>query len=379
MRILLFCSNESTYVLQIWRYLKKSYPQIQFSLFTSKLSKQYYQDRLILEDEEKIYTYSIEGIRERMPFAIARLPRFDIMHFLWNEYFWWKYAFELRRKADYWFYSVGGSDLYIDGRNKLVRLLQKRLIKRTDWISSENVQTREHFFEVYGQKYRKIPHSIIPFGVDILDSIDEQKENGWIKEELFKTFPKNKKVVVCGTNAKAEHNHFQILDAIAQLTEEERDSIFFVFPLTYPQGRDEYIAEIEMKIKELSLHYIILRKFMNVEEMAQLAMLSDILIHVQKTDQLSSAMISHMYNGNLVIAGSWLPYRTISENGVFFITVDKISELTECLRKVLKNIAYYKEKCRMNGKIIYKMSSWEISAAKWFQVYNNLIGKESKI
>ena len=44
MNILILCTYESTYVLQLYKYMKKYYPDIRYSLFTSESSEQYYRE-----------------------------------------------------------------------------------------------------------------------------------------------------------------------------------------------------------------------------------------------------------------------------------------------------------------------------------------------
>ena len=114
-------------------------------------------------------------------------------------------------------------------------------------------------------------------------------------------------------------------------------------------------------------------KIYDVREMAELAMITDVMIHVQTTDQLSSAMLSHMYNGNIVIAGAWLPYVWLQDNNVFFLKVGKIPELTSCLEKVVINLDDYKKQCTGNPDIIYQLSSWENASAMWMRMYTTLL------
>ena len=122
---------------------------------------------------------------------------------------------------------------------------------------------------------------------------------------------KRQVIVLCGTNARIEHNHEDIIKAIQNMDCSCREKCFFVFPMTYPSGCEEYISKIETSIAQVTDAYVILREYMNVDEMAELAIATDVMIHVQTTDQLSSAMVSHMYHGNLVIAGAWLPLSLI--------------------------------------------------------------------
>lgn len=369
-KVLVLCSFYSSYVTQLCWYMKKFYPQIEYSLLTNKDAVAEYENEA--DGIQDIYYYVTTKTR-LFYHQIDSIPSFDIIHSLWMEPVWGINAHRLKRKAKYWFNSVGGSDLYRFSNQILTRTLQKRIIRYSDWISSENIQTREYFYRVYGQKFRRIEHSICRFGVDIIDYIKQFKQSGNIPKTISLEFPDEKIIVLCGTNASENHQHFAMIDAISKMNREQRNKCHFVFPMTYPGGKESYIKKVEERISQITDSFTILTRYMNVCEMAELSMHTDIMLHVQTTDQLSSAMISHMYNGNIVIAGEWLPYGTLQEEGVFFLKVNKIAELTFKIGEVIENFDYYKEKCFGNEKAVYRLSSWEMASAKWMEIYTSLM------
>lgn len=372
-KVLLLCSFYSNFVTQLFTYVRKYCPQVKYSLLTRQENVMDYMKEISLCDEEKIYGFSAKNQLETK-MGIWKLPHFDIIHTLWMESFWGWNAITLKRKAAYWLCSIGGSDLYRFSKIPIELFLQKRIIRRADRFSSENEETREYFYEVYGEQYRKIPHEICRFGVDILDNIDKiSNDNGYIRQ-VTGSFPKDKIVVLCGTNARAEHNHKEIIRAIQNMNYDAREKCFFVFPMTYPAGCEEYISQIEDMIAQTTNSYAVLRKYMNVDEMAELAVATDVMIHVQTTDQLSSAMVSHMYHGNLVIAGDWLPYESLRESGVYFHSIHSLEDLSDSLNDTVGNLNLYKEKCADNGKVIHELSSWGTRAKDWYQLYNHTLG-----
>ncbi len=371
MDILLLCTHETSYVLQLYRYMKKYYPNIKYSLFTKESAKPYYQRHLELQKGESIYTF---GAHDYLCCVEAKkLPHFDIIHSLWMEQFWGEAAHILRRKCDAWFCSVGGSDLYRQSNKLFFRILQKRIIRRANWISSEGEETKECFEKVYKMKGRKTPHTIVRFGVDILDYFDEiHIEAGSLKKKY--DIPSGKIVVMCGTNGRKEHQHMKMLEAIEKLPEAILNNCCLLFPMTYG-GNEDYIRSVQDRALSITENSVVLREFLTTAEMAEIASITDIMIHVQTTDQLSSAMLSHMYHGNVVIAGSWLPYHTLREKGIRFISIDHIDQITRQLTEVIPNIDEWKRQCSWNKEIVYHMSSWENSAREWYYVYNQLIEK----
>ena len=371
--VLVLCSFYSSYVIQLCHYMKKYYPQIKYSLLTHKNAVEEYRKES--ENLENIYYYVTT--RTRLFYnQLDMLPPFDIIHSLWMEPVWGMNAHKLKKKAKYWFNSVGGSDLYRSSNNQLVRIVQKRIIRRSDWISSENVETRDFFYKVYGDKYRTTEHSICRFGVDILDYISRFKQGEKGPGIICSAFPEDKIIVLCGTNAGEHHQHLAMIDAISRMNDVQRNQCHFVFPMTYPKGKEAYIRQVSECIAQVTDSFTILTRYMDVREMAELAMSVDIMIHVQTTDQLSSAMLSHMYNGNIVIAGAWLPYDSLQDNNVFFLKVQEIQELTSQLEEVIINLDDYKKQCLGNPDIIYQLSSWEKASVNWMNIYTALMKGE---
>ena len=370
--VLILCTYPSTYVVQLYKNIKKYYPNIKYSIFTQDNSKDFFLKSLNFNDDEKLYSF---GNHEYLCLIEAsKLPKFDIIHSLWMEHFWGEAATILREKCDYWFASVGGSDLYRDSNKLLHKILQKRIIARADLISSENWETKERFYHVYGKKYRNIKHEIVRFGVDILDEIDVLSNDTLDVKALKEKYhiPEDKIVIMCGTNARQQHQHIIMLERLSTLPQYIISNICLLIPMTY-DGTEEYISGVESKARSLFENVVVLKEFLNTREMAEITIVTDIMIHVQTTDQLSSIMIAQMYNGNIVVAGEWLPYNSLKERNVYFLGVENIDSLADCVEKVIEEMDINKNRCKLNRNIIKDFSSWEKSAEKWYNAYIDLI------
>ena len=304
----------------------------------------------------------------------SKLPKFDIIHSLWMEHFWGEAATILREKCDYWFASVGGSDLYRDSNKLLHKILQKRIIARADLSSSENLETKERFYHVYGKKYRNIKHEIVRFGVDILDEIDVLSNDTLDVKALKEKYhiPEDKIVIMCGTNTRQQHQHMIMLERFSTLSQSIISNICLFIPMTY-DGTEEYISGVESKARSLFENVVVLKEFLNTREMAEITIVTDIMIHVQTTHQLSSIMIAQMYNGNIVVAGEWLPYNSLKERNVYFLGVEDIDSLADCVEKAVEEIDIHRNRCKLNRSIIKDFSSWEKKEEKWYNAYIDLI------
>lgn len=355
-KVMVFCTFYSMYTKQLIENLSKRYGDIEFGLLTKAPE---YKDRLHSEQLKHIYCFkTISDLKT----IIERLPIYNAMQLLWIEREW-AYLYEfIRNKTRRLNLNVGGSDFYRAGKTE--RDFKKNLIACADMITAETEGTIREFKEYY-RKEAGDKVGFLPFGIEVLDFINLTR--GQSLKELKQRYhiPLNKIIVTCGHNAIAEHQHADMIEALSKLPVYVKEKIVCVFPMTYPDGREEYIGSIRDKLNETGLDYVILTEFMDFQSMAQYALISDVMIHVQTTDQLSSTMLEEMYAGSIVIAGSWLPYRSLHEMGIYFLDVDAISEVTSILRDVVTDIERYKEKCKGNEKLIWKHSSWEGLVPKW--------------
>lgn len=369
-KVLLLCLDYTPYLIQLWDNLKKYYNDLSLNVLTKDEHVERYKRELDRNPDEKVYSIVLEPFPIRAFKVINGLPEFDIIQALWMEKIWGFFARSLRKKARLLYVEVGGSDLYRWAQKTRVRMLQKRLIKRSDVISSENEQTRECFYRTYGQWTRDIPHSIVRFGVDVIDEISIVPNNALSSLHTKWNVPYDKCVVMLGYNGHEQQQHFGMISSIEKIKRDILDNLFFVIPMTYGVGNKEYRVEVEKRIKEITDGYIILDEFLDKTQMAEITVITDIMIHVQTTDQLSSTMMAHIYNGNVVIAGSWLPYECIKREGIKIWEVDSVAELTECLSEVALNLDKCKAECEYNRNSTYKFSSWEYCIKDWRRIYD---------
>lgn len=360
-KVLIFCSEYSTYTKQLIENMSKRYAEIEISLLTNaKKSK----DLIIADQLRHIYYFQTMSDLKTI---LKHLPTYDAMQLLWIEWIWAYFYQLIRAKTKRLNLNVGGSDFYRAGEEE--RDFRKRLIECADCITAETASTVEEVEEYY-QKEAKNKIGLLPFGIEVLEEIEYKKSvSPYIIKNKFK-IPTNKIIVTCAHNANYEHQHFKIIEALEKLSDDAKSKIICVFPMTYPKGKDTYINSVRDKLREIGLNYTILTDFMGFQEMAEYALISDIMIHVQTTDQLSSTMLEEMYAGSIVIAGKWLPYKSLHEMGIFFLDVEAIAGVTASLETVINNIEEYKKKCEKNKEIVWKHSSWDELAPRWRTLWN---------
>lgn len=359
-KVLIFCSWYSTYTKQLIENMSRRYQDIEFSLVTNAEES---EEKICAEQLRHIYCYrSMADLKT----ILEELPIYDAMQLLWIENEWAFFYKLIRKKTKRLNLNVGGSDFY--RATKPVRDLKKNLIACADCITAETVKTVQEFAAYYGREVND-KMGLLPFGVEVLDLIQEsQNQNKNVIKEKFH-IPRDKIVITCGHNANETHQHLEIIAVLKKLPDKIKTEIVCVFPMTYPDGNERYMKAVERLVKEAGLDYVILKKYMDFQQMAEYALISDVMIHVQETDQLSSTMIEEMYAGSVVIAGKWLPYQTLHEAGIYFLDIEAVSDLSEVIEEVVVNIEAHREKASANKAIVWQHSSWDALAPKWHALW----------
>lgn len=355
-KVLVLTTYYSVYAKQLIENMSKRYRGIEFSILTNSTE---YREKICAEQLKHIYYFrTMADIKT----ILEQLPVYDAMQLLWIEREW-AYLYKLiRKKTKRLNLNVGGSDFY--RARKIERDFKKELIACADTVTAETLGTVRAFQEYYGEIVEN-KLGLLPFGIEVLEFI---KSSGTVdKKKLREKYhiPAEKIVVTCGHNAHEMHQHLEIISALDKLQPQIKEKIICVFPMTYPTGKEKYIHKVRGCLEEYNIDYLILTEFMDFQGMAEYALISDIMIHVQTTDQLSSTMLEEMYAGSVVIAGSWLPYQSLHDMGIYFLDINNILDLAKVLPDIVTNLNKYQGKCEKNKEIVWKHSSWDELAPKW--------------
>lgn len=278
------------------------------------------------------------------------------------------HIYQLKKKSQCLVAMVWGSDFY-RMHSKIKIFFQNIIYRNVDKIVFINEETKYKFLE--DKKFiseRKL--EIAGFGLPVLGEIDALMPLSNSSENIIEwchefDLPYNKIKVMVGYNANLAHNQLKIIDEITHLSSEKRDLIHLVFPLSY--GGDETINLISNRLKDNQItNYTILSKFYNFEESAKLRMLTDVLINIQPTDQLSATMKETLYAGGAVIAGAWLPYSEIIAKGANIYLIDSPDDIGTKLDELLNQPNTIKNS-NLDGvrDFINESSSWIANLRKW--------------
>lgn len=290
--------------------------------------------------------------------------KYDVIHIFYLSAVYGLWAGLLRSKAPKLIASVFGSEYYRSG--SFVKKLQRRIIRRVDCVTAANEKTLRDLGVYYNVPETKL--KLVRFGLRPLDYIKEITDlsRGVAKEKLG--MPVGKSLIVCGYNASSIQQHHSIIDALEELQDEFSGQCILVFPFAMG-GSDEYKSAVLKRIQALRFESRIIDKFLPDAELALLRRSADVMIQIQKTDQLSGAMQEHLFAGTLVITGAWLPYDVFISNGIYFKTIQAPEKLTDTLKDCLANLEAEQVKLTRNSEIIWRLSSWSVTGLNWQKLY----------
>ena len=99
-----------------------------------------------------------------------------------------------------------------------------KLILCADYINLENSTTRKEFIEYYGREVSK-KTKLGPYGMELLDDIDEMEivSDNIKRKEL--NIPPHKIIVTCGYNAHSAHQHLQLVEALGNISDDVKEKI----------------------------------------------------------------------------------------------------------------------------------------------------------
>lgn len=265
---------------------------------------------------------------------------------------------------------IWGSDL--NWETKEQRPWKERIYKNSDVIQLGPVrnQNKDVFIEKYPEYAYKIRRA--PFGRDQFDVLNKMLDGTSQTDDSFLSAQaKGKLIVTCGYNGREMQQHLLMLDAIDKLSQELKQKIFLFLPMTYLL-KDDYYAQVHKKLEDMGIPYQIQRERLTLEQNLTMRMKTDIVVNIQKTDGLAASLQEHLYCGNVLIAGEWLPYSIFSDNNVFYLKTS-LDNLSCDIKDVIQHFSDYKQKCINNKENLYKITSWKAVLPKWKEIYDDML------
>lgn len=262
-----------------------------------------------------------------------------------------------------------GSDFYRASAEKQERM--KKIFKEVDAIQVATNKMASDFLNKYPFLQDKV--KTLLYGTEQMDLLQDMIEG---KLEAAETMisPKAKgKLIIClGYNATVAQRHEQMLDAINTFSEEIKNKIFILLPLTYG-GSQEYINKIKNKADQIGVEYQIYTDLLPIKEMLTVRLKTNVVVNIQDSDAFAASIREHIMARNLLVVGDWLPYNLLEENNIFVKKTSKAS-LSEDILWAIENFEKedIKNKLQNNQEKIYYLTSWKTLAKQWVNVYRKI-------
>lgn len=309
------------------------------------------------------YKYMISFFR-----VLKDLGKFDYLHLHYVSHYLTLPIFLLSSRYRHIILTYWGSDLFRSNTAK--RLMTLPLLVVSNKITFITFEMQERFRNLsfpYRMSLKK--SQVIDYGNLFFESIRKAQSNGLnkIKAKELLGFPTAKKIISIGYCWRKEMQQLKTLEAIFEGGFLHRDKVFFVIPAVGIDANNK--KNIIDCLERNNANYYIQTSFWNLEQITAFRIATDIFIHAQTTDSLSSAMMEHLYAGGIVMNGRWLKYDVLDKHEVKYLQFDSISDIPVMLDKVLEKIDAILSDYSGNQNIIDEFASWDYWRPQWQALY----------
>lgn len=371
-RIVLIGNANSTFIKGYIKYvLIKFNCSITLITETNTLFKDFYLQYgvnvIVIRDDSIIE--KIKGLRTvRYILKVCKTLRnvkcdLIIVHSAWCYLLYVLPYLELQSKLVLTFW---GSDLLRTPKKRL--LLAKKAIMISDRIVVLTKEMYVAFLKIFGQEFsNKI--EIIDFGVSVFDIIDSIENSNFSKKEFLGVECEKGLVITVGYNASEQQQHIKVTKELSKIDKNIKKNIFILYPMTYPEVRNHYREEVAQVAHNNCFKFLILKDYLDEFNIAKLCCVTDIFIHAQTTDALSTSMLEQIYSGSIVLNGQWLKYDFLDQIGVKFERF-KMNELADMVEDIITK-EHAVDKVH-NKKVLKENCSWDKCFLLWKKLFDSL-------
>jgi len=350
----------------------KSIFSILKSFCTCLFSKHFYQTFFFIFFVEgkmgKALHFSYKQIEAKAFFIQNKnFQDYDTFHFHFMQYSYLRELFLVPKNkkivCTFW-----GSDL-LRTNDILNFYFVKKALNKATIITCQSEELKEIILAKFGRNlFDKIQIAIFPVSEKTYDFIDLNYNN---KEAIaiFKSdygYSNDKINVLIGHNGSPFNNHLKIINSLKNAR--NKNKIHLIINLNYAITENEkktYKIALTDALNKSDCSYVILEKFFVDEELSISRLASDVFIHAPISDALSGTMLELLYASNIVITGSWLPYKTFKAAHLSYFEITDFIELSEKLDSVIENFETEKELTLKNKSLVRDTFISEKLVQKW--------------
>lgn len=296
----------------------------------------------------------------------------DIFHFHYLQYSYVRELF-LIPKGKNIVCTFWGSDL-LRTADILNLYIIKKALNRATSITCQSLELKEIILSKYGRHLEsKISVVMFPIDTKTYEAIDDYKtKQVSINEFKEKYNYSNEKLnVLIGHNGSMFNNHENIIKSLGQLQQKEKVHLIVNLNYGLPESdKDSYKAKLTQALEDTGMSFVVLENFFSGDELAIARLASEVFIHMPISDALSGTMLEMLYASNIVITGSWLPYKTFVNAGLKYHEVSDFSKLPTVVDNILNQYKTEKDRAQLNHKVIQESFFGDRIIAKWNQILN---------
>ena len=259
-----------------------------------------------------------------------------------------------------------GSDLLQESSEETLLAL-KPALKRADLISVQNHGMRFICCTKYGWDL-KSKIRMAPFypNYKLFNQINSiSKEASKLKLGQLFGITTDKIWLSCGYRPIPIVQQAEIITVLGQLPTALKKDVVLILTMNYSTGNSDYVASILQAAKNANIEYVIIDRYLDDEELAEIRKAMDIFIHLPVTDAMSATLLEHLYAGNFVVTSSVLPYGLFRKHALEYKEVDELEELKDIIESALlkKNFLNEENKLRID-----QMLSKHFSINNWLKI-----------
>ena len=234
-----------------------------------------------------------------------------------------------------------------------------------DYIRGDSEMLCQKIKSVYSIPDKKFVH--LCYGSKVISLISTLR-NRYTKSDLAKIVGLREAsyYITCGYNAYAGQQHERIVCEIIKVKDILPKGYEIVFPWSYGEGVD--IKKIQSMCQSNGLNVEYLQDYLSDKQMACLHLLTDLFIHIQKTDLANSFIEEAIFAGTKVINGGWLSYKSLEDGGIPYYLTSSSDTLNYVIKGVVKGEL---GDCKVSEKVksTIQKERWEEVIPNWIDFF----------
>lgn len=246
-----------------------------------------------------------------------------------------------------------------------------KAFKNCDYVSFD---TSSGFFEEVCKQYSITKSKVVNlgYGSETITAIMNM-QGRYTREELMKMLdvPYSNFNIVCGYNASIGQQHSIMIDGIIKNKDLLPHNYQVIIPLSYGQDREIIKKQIEKETENNLLNICYIERYLTIEQVAALRLVTDLFIHIQITDAFNASLQEFLLAGSTCINGGWLKYPSLETDGYPYIICDSLGDLPQVINSFLAS-SNNKKSLPDSVKNVIISNSWNVKIKDWIRFYNNI-------